>query len=110
MNKKTIVAVYSDLTLAREVVRNLQANDYQRGDIGLAVSDSERGTSGKAMVTVTVPVDDVDRIKQVMQFHHPENLDVRDSQWRMDGSTGFDPDEEDFVAVEIEEQRNGEQQ
>jgi hypothetical protein len=107
MHKKTIVAVFYDLYVAEDVINDLLVNHYKRADIGLAVGNMNGRSPGKAMVTLTVPQDDVYRMKQVFRFHNPEQLDVRNVQWRIDGDTDFEPDEGEFVAIAIEEQRAG---
>jgi hypothetical protein len=107
MHKKTIVAVFYDLDVAKDVINDLLANHYKRADIGLAVGNMNGRSPGKALVTLTVPPDDVYRMKQVFRFHNPEELDVRDAQWRIDGNIEFNPNEEEFAAVAIEQQRSG---
>ena len=107
MHKKTILGVFYDLDVAYEVIRDLEANHYRRADIGLAVGASSGSSPGKSIVTVTVPDDDVLRMKRIFRFHNPEKLDVRVLQWRIGGETDFDPDEEEFVAIPVEERRSG---
>lgn len=116
MHKQTLISVFNDLDRAREVIRDLEANAIHRADIGLAVSDKSYlhpeeidttpgTTAGRAMVTVTVADSEVERIRQVITCHNPEQLDVRNAQWRIGGSTDFFPNADDFIALDIEKQR-----
>lgn len=52
---------------------------------------SEAVRRGGAVITVVAEDDEMDRVRQILEDHHPIDLDEHEAVWRNSGWTAFDP-------------------
>lgn len=82
---QNIVALYEDVDMAREVIRQLQEVGVDKHRIDLFV-----GSDTSAVVSVMVKERMLDKATRILYRHNPVQIDRHDLQWRRDGKNERD--------------------
>ncbi len=84
VNKRTLMATYSDSDSAETTINEMVEYGYDRQHIGYAVADGTSDDPGAALLTVTLNEGNVEEAMQFLNRHGPLRIDERVTQWKLD--------------------------